>query len=251
MPRATLACVLEPQPHDPARFELDARGNPVGHEVSGWTPRPEPERVTLTGRYVALEPLHSAHYAEIFEATCGEEDDELWTYLSDERPTSLATLWMVLARRLESDPTTYAIVPAEGARAGSPSGVFSLHAIDPADGSVELGSVLFGTALRRTRAATEAVHLISSYCLDELGYRRFEWKLNSLNEPSRRAAERFGFTYEGRFRNARVTKGRNRDTDWYSIIAEEWGAVRARNERWLDPANFDAAGRQLRGLRDA
>jgi RimJ/RimL family protein N-acetyltransferase len=155
---------------------------------------------------------------------------------------------MLLAARLESDPATYAILPHEGERAGTPAGVFSLHAINTADGSVELGSVLFGPALRRTRAATEAVHLMQSYCLDELGYRRFEWKCHSLNEPSRRAAVRFGFTYEGRFRNAKVVKGRNRDTDWFSITAEEWPAIRDAHERWLDPANFDAQGRQVAAL---
>jgi len=240
--------VLEPQPYDPARVDVDERGDRIGREVTGWSPRPEPEPVTLTGRYVTVEPLSSAHYAELFAATCAPEDEALWTYLPSERPTSLPALWMLLAARLESDPATYAIRPHEGERAGTPAGVFTLHAINPADGSVELGSVLFGPALRRTRAATEAVHLIQSYCLDELGYRRFEWKLNSLNEPSRRAAERFGFTYEGRFRNARVVKGRNRDTDWYSIIAEEWPAIRARHERWLDPANFDADGRQISPL---
>ena len=241
--------MLEPQPHDPARFELDASGRPVGLEVPGWTLRPEPERTTLTGRYVALEPLHSAHYAELFAATCREEDEVRWTYL-EPRPASLPDLWMVLAARLERYPATYAIVPQEGASAGQPAGVFSLMALNPVDGSVELGSLLFGAVLQRTRAATEAVHLIQSYCLDTLGYRRFEWKLNSLNEASHRAAQRFGFTYEGRFRNARVQRGRSRDTDWYSIIAEEWPAIRARQERWLAPDNFDADGRQRSALRD-
>lgn len=239
--------MLEPQPQDPARFELDERGNPVGLPVAGWEPRPAPERITLTGRYVTLEPLHSAHYAELFAATCADDDEARWTYL-EPRPTTLPALWMVLAARLEQFPATYAIVPHEGELAGTPAGVFSLMAVNQVDGSVELGSVLFGRALSRTRAATEAVHLVQAYCLDELGYRRFEWKLNSLNEPSHRAARRFGFTYEGRFRNARVQMGRNRDTDWYSIIAEEWPAIRARHEAWLDPANFDADGRQITPL---
>ncbi|MCA1984086.1 GNAT family N-acetyltransferase [Nocardioides nematodiphilus] len=240
--------MLEPQPHDPAHFELDANGLPVGLRVEGWEPRPAPERITLAGRYVRLEPLSSAHYAELFATLCNDDDDERWTYLGT-RPVSLPELWMLLAARLESDPVTYAIIPLEGEGAGMPCGLFTLYAINQADGSVELGSVLFGRHLQRSRAATEAVHLMLSYCLDTLGYRRFEWKLNSLNEPSHRAARRFGFTYEGRFRNARVQQGRNRDTDWYSIIAEEWPEIRARQERWLDPANFDASGRQLSALR--
>lgn len=218
--------------------------------MPGWAPRPEPERITLSGRYVTVEPLSSAHYAELFAATCAPEDDELWTYLTTDRPADLPALWMLLARRLETDPTTYAIVPHEGARAGTPAGVFTLHAIDALNGSAEVGSVLFGRALQRTRAATEAIHLLQAYCLDELGYRRFEWKCNSLNESSRRAAERLGFTFEGRFRNARVVKGRNRDTDWFSIIDSEWPAIREAHERWLDPANFDADGRQLSALGD-
>ena len=218
--------------------------------ISEWTPRQPPERITLSGQYVELRPLSSAHYAELFAATCGAGDAELWTYLPAEPPAALSSFWMVMAARVEADPTTYAIVPTEGERAGRPSGVFSLLGIDPEHGSVEVGWVLFGRALQRTRAATEAIHLLQSYCLDDLGYRRFEWKCDSRNEPSRRAAQRFGFTYEGRFRQHRVTKGRNRDTDWFSIIDAEWPALRAAQEQWLDPANFDAQGRQISSLRE-
>ncbi len=214
-----------------------------------WTPRPEPERVTLRGRYVELRPLSSAHYAELFAATCGPEDAELWDYLPAEAPGALSSFWMLMAGIVEEAPTTYAIVPLEGERAGQPTGTFSLLAIDPAHGSVEIGWVLFGRALQRTRAATEAVHLLQAYCLDELGYRRLEWKCNAANEPSRAAAARFGFTYEGRFRSHRVVKGRNRDTDWFSIIDGEWPALRTAHEAWLDPANFDAAGSQIKALK--
>jgi hypothetical protein len=122
--------------------------------------------------------------------------------------------------------------------------------VDPVNGSAEVGSILYGRTLRRTRAATEAIHLLARYLFDDLGYRRFEWKLDALNEQSARAARRLGFTYEGRFRNAMVYKGRNRDTDWFSIIDTEWPAVRAAHEAWLDPANFDAAGVQRTALSD-
>lgn len=221
--------------------------DPVGREVPEWSRRPEPERITLEGRYVRLEPLSSAYFAELYAATCGPEDRGRWTYLPAEPPKDLPALWMLMSARLEADPATYVIVP-EG---GEPAGVFSLCSVDTANGTVEIGWVLFGGRLQRTRAATEAIHLAQAYCLDELGYRRLEWKCDSLNAPSRRAAERFGFTYEGRFRNHRVVKGRNRDTDWYSITAEEWPAVRAVHERWLDPANFDAEGRQRTALGQA
>lgn len=213
---------------------------PVGVPVPAWEPRREPERTPLAGRYVSLVPLSSAHYAELYAATCGPGDESRWTYLPAEMPANLPAFWMLMAQRIEDDPTTYVIVP-EG---GGPAGVLSLCAIDPANGSMEVGWVLFGKDLQRTRAATEAVHLLQAHAFDDLGYRRFEWKCDSLNEPSRRAAERLGFTYEGRFRNHRVVKGRNRDTDWFSITDAEWPAIRERHEAWLDPANFDDSGLQ-------
>jgi RimJ/RimL family protein N-acetyltransferase len=158
-------------------------------------------------------------------------------------PTGLPALWMLMAARLEADPT-YAIAGEDG----SVSGTFALCSADPANGCVELGWVLLGGALARTRAATEAFHLVMAHVFDDLGYRRLEWKCDSLNEPSRRAAERLGFTYEGTFRQHRVVKGRNRDSAWFSITDAEWPALRARNEAWLAPANFDADGRQLTAL---
>lgn len=220
-------------------------GQVVGDTVEGWEPRPLPERSTLEGRYVSVVPLSSAHYAELYAATCGADDAALWTYLPAEPPADLPSFWMLMAGRLESDPTTYAIVPEDG----KPGGVFSLCSVDPAHGVMELGWVLFGRSLQRTRAATEAVHLVMRYAFEDLGYRRLEWKCDSLNEPSRRAAERFGFTYEGRFRSHRVVKGRNRDSDWFAITAEEWPRLRPAYAGWLDPANFDDAGRQHAALR--
>ena len=124
----------------------------------------------------------------------------------------------------------------------------TLFRIDPAQGSAEVGAVLYARSLQRTRAATESVHLLATYLFEELGYRRFEWKLDSCNAPSARAARRLGFSYEGRFRNALVYKGRNRDTDWFAMTDGDWPAVREAHRRWLDPANFDDEGRQLVAL---
>jgi hypothetical protein len=129
-------------------------------------------------------------------------------------------------------------------RGGLAEGIASFTRIDRATGQVEIAGVLFSRRLQRTRAATEPVHLTMRYAFDQLGYRRFEWKCDSLNEPSRRAARRLGFRYEGRFRQHMVTKGRNRDTDWFSVTDSEWPGVRAAHQIWLDPGNFDADGRQ-------
>lgn len=222
--------------------EVNEFGQPVGDLVVGWEPRERPGPVTLEGRYVRVQPLTSARYSELFETVCGPEDGPLWTYRPVERPTSLAELWMHLAAVLD-DPSnvTFALVPLEGPYAGKAAGIASCQRIEPATGQVEVAGVLFARALQRTRAATEAIHLLMRHAFDELGYRRFEWKCDSLNEPSRRAAARFGFSYEGRFRSHMITKGRNRDTDWFSVTDAEWPAVRAAHERWLDEANFDGA----------
>lgn len=226
--------------------ELNSFDQYVGAVVPGWEARPTPEPVTLEGRYVRALPLTSAHYADLFEAVCGADDGALWTYRPIPRPDSLATLWMHLAEVVEACPT-FAFVPVEGERGGRAAGIASYMRIDQAHGQVEVAGVLFGRTLQRTRAATESIHLLMKHAFD-LGYRRFEWKCDSLNEPSRRAARRLGFVYEGRFRNHMVTQGRNRDTDWFSVTAQEWPQVRAAHEAWLDPANFDDQGRQRSAL---
>ena len=225
--------------------EQNEHGQQVGPLVPDWEPRPWPEPVTLTGRCVSVEPLNSSRYSDLFATTCGEEDDDLWTYRPIARPTSLPGLWMHLAGLLESpDLVTFMLIPTEGPGAGTAAGIASYARIEPAHGQVEVAGVLFGKVLQRTRAATEAIHLLMRHAFDDLGYRRFEWKCDGLNEPSRRAALRLGFVEEGRFRNHMVTQGRNRDTDWFSVTGAEWPAVRAAHERWLDPANFDDDGRQ-------
>lgn len=228
---------------------LDSNGNPVGPVVPDWTARPAPEPVTLEGDYVTVVPLVSAYYSDLLATTCGSDDGGLWTYRPVAMPRSLPDLWMHLAGVLDRlDEVPFAFLPKEGQYAGRATGIGALMRVVPAHGNVEVGGVLLGKGMQRTRAATEALHLLMAYALDDLGYRRFEWKCDSLNEPSRRAATRLGFTYEGRFRNHIVLKGHNRDTDWFSVTSQEWPAVRAAHRAWLDPGNFDAEGRQMRSL---
>jgi len=229
--------------------ELNPFDQYVGDVVPGWERRPAPEPITLQGRYVRIVPLSSVHYADLFDAVCGPDDGPLWTYRPIARPTSLPTLWMHLAAVVDSPvDLTFALIPLEGERADRSSGIVSFMRVDPGTGQVEVAGVLYARTLQRTRAATEAIHLLMRHAFDDLGYRRFEWKCDSLNEPSRRAARRLGFVYEGRFRSHMVTQGRNRDTDWFSVTAEEWPALSARHQTWLDPDNFDDAGRQRTSL---
>jgi RimJ/RimL family protein N-acetyltransferase len=225
--------------------DVNEFGQPVGDRVPGWSPRPRPDGVTLEGRYVVVEPLAVAHAAALLGSLCGPDDRSLWTYRATEPPADLEEMTELIARTLATpDLLTFALVPRDGA----PAGIASYTRIDPATGQVEVAGVLYARSLQRTRAATEAIHLLMRYAFEDLGYRRFEWKCDSLNEPSRRAAVRLGFTYEGRFRHHLVTKDRNRDTDWYSVTDAEWPTVRAAHEAWLDPANFDEDGGQRTSL---
>ncbi|HEX5086179.1 MAG TPA: GNAT family protein [Nocardioides sp.] len=227
--------------------ETNEYGQPVGDLVRQWSPRARPEPVTLTGRYVVVEPLAVEHAVALLASTCGPDDRPLWTYRATEPPADLDEMTGLIARTLATpDLLTFALLP-DGRAA---EGIASFTRLDPATGQVEVAGVLFARTMQRTQAATEAIHLLMRYALEDLGYRRFEWKCDSLNEPSRRAAARLGFRYEGRFRHHMVTKGRNRDTDWFSVTDAEWPAVRAAHEAWLDVGNFDAAGVQRSRLSD-
>jgi RimJ/RimL family protein N-acetyltransferase len=222
-------------------------GQPIGEPVEGWEPRDPPSPEVLEGRYVRLEPLAAQHAEPLFAALGGPGNADLWTYRLDlTAPGSVEeTARLVAHGSAERDHLTFAVVPlAEDAARG----VTSLLRIDPAHGSVEVGAIVYARSLQRTPAATEATYLLARHVFDDLGYRRLEWKHDSCNEPSARAAERLGFTYEGRHRQAIVYRGRNRDTDWWSLLDHEWPTVRARLEAWLDPANFDDGGRQRRPL---
>jgi RimJ/RimL family protein N-acetyltransferase len=211
-------------------------------------PAQPPRHRTLAGRFVRLEPLDPArHAAALFAATHGPAaDPELWTYLPYGPFAGEAALraWLEDAAPSQ-DPLFFAIVDQA---TGEAAGVDSFLRIAPADAVIEIGHVWFGTALQRTPGATEAIALLARHAFDDLGNRRLEWKCDAANFRSRRAAERFGFTYEGTFRQHMIVKGRNRDTAWFSMLDAEWPAARAAFERWLDPANFDAEGRQRRRL---
>jgi RimJ/RimL family protein N-acetyltransferase len=228
--------------------EVNEYGQFVGDLVREWSPRRRPEPVTLEGRYVVVEPLTPGHAEALLASLCGPDDRPLWTYRATEPPADVHAMTELIARTLATpDLLTFALVP----RGRTPAGLASYTRIDPATGQVEVAGVIYARSMQRTRAATEAIHLLMRHAFDDLGYRRFEWKCDSLNEPSRKAADRLGFVHEGRFRHHMVTKGRNRDTDWYSVTDAEWPAVRAEHERWLDPANFDEAGGQHSRLRVA
>jgi len=175
-------------------------------------------------------------------------DDRDWTYLFDERPERKEDFDSYLEKLASSDDALhFTVVESHSKKA---LGTAALMRIDPAHGSLEVGSIIFSPRLKRTSAATESMYLLMRLAFDELGYRRYEWKCDSLNAPSRAAAERYGFAFEGVFRNAVVYKGRSRDTAWYSITNREWPPVRSAFEAWLDPANFDEHGCQRRRLQD-
>ena len=220
--------------------EVNEYGQPVGDPVE-WAPRQRPQPVSLAGAYVTVEPLAVRHAPALHKELCGLDDRPLWTYRPTEPPGDGAAMVALIEAHL-CDPqlVPFALVP----RSGDAAGIASYTRIDPRTGQVEVAGVLFSRRLQRTRAATEAMHLLMRHAFDELGYRRYEWKCDSLNEPSKRAAHRLGFRYEGRFRRHMVTKGRNRDTDWFSITDLDWPSVRAAHQQWLSPANFDGAGRQ-------
>lgn len=207
--------------------------------VPNWVPPPRPATVPIEGRYARLEPLTSAHAPALFEAVRGA--DRLWTYMPY-GPFEDAKAHAAWIDRIagQHDPMFFAIIdPATGL----PGGALSLMRIDPQAGSIEVGHIHLAPRLQRTRGATEALSLCVR-CAFGAGYRRFEWKCDALNLASRRAGERLGLSFEGVFRQAGVVKGRNRDTAWFAAIDTEWPALRAAYDTWLDPANFDADGRQ-------
>lgn len=223
---------------------------PIGTKVEGWSARPAPPAAPMCGRYARVEPLDPARHAQdLFEANAEDRDASHWTYLFDEKPASLEdyTAW-VRKGAATHDPMFHAVVDLA---TGKAVGVAAYMRIDRNHGVIEVGHINFAPRLQRTRQATEAIFLMMARAFDELGYRRFEWKCDDLNAPSRAAALRFGFTCEGTFRQAIVYKGRNRDTAWYSIVDGEWPAIKSAFEAWLEPANFDADGRQRERLHAA
>jgi RimJ/RimL family protein N-acetyltransferase len=235
--------------------EVNELGQQVGASVPGWRPRPVPTRASLAGGLrggsCRLEPLDAAAHAEpLFAADALDVAGSSWTYLPygpfPDLPTYRAWLEEVSA---QADPMFLAVVDT-AQWPGRAVGVASYLRMQPDAGSIEVGHLHFSPLLQRRTAATEAQYLLMRHVFDDLGYRRYEWKCDALNAPSRTAAERLGFTYEGTFRQAAVVRGRNRDTAWFSIVDGEWPRLRAGFEAWLDSGNWPngSAGRPLRSL---
>ncbi|MEP3945613.1 GNAT family protein [Ascidiaceihabitans sp.] len=219
---------------------------PLGPIVENWTPPPAPTGVPLQGAFAYLEPLNAeAHAALLFRAFAGH--DAVWDYLPY-GPFSSAAQYHRWAREHagQNDPFFYAI---RNEASGTWEGVASFLRVDPTAGSIEIGHINLSPALQQTPAATQALYLMMDWAFDA-GYRRVEWKCNALNLPSRRAGQRLGFSYEGVFRQATITKGRNRDTAWFAVIDAEWPALKEAFAAWLAPSNFDASGRQIESLSD-
>ena len=222
-------------------------GQPIGFPVDGWTPRQRPPLTPMRGRYCRLEPLDvERHCAGLYDAYSADREGRMWTYLPWGPYASFEQFVAGTKTGLERPNfITFAVIDAAS---GQPVGVASYLNINLTAGSIEVGGIAYSPALQRKPAGTEAMFLMMRRAFDELGYRRYEWKCNALNAKSRAAALRYGFRFEGIFRQADVVKGRNRDTAWFSITDGEWPAIKAAFERWLEPANFDAAGNQRTSL---
>jgi RimJ/RimL family protein N-acetyltransferase len=221
---------------------INALGQPIGAALPDWKAPPRPPRTAMEGRFCRVEPLDpDRHGADLHAANSLDKDGRSFTYLSG-GPFATCDAYLAWLNGFcrGDDPLFHAIVDRAS---GKPVGVASFMRIDPGNGVIEVGHINYSPLLQRKPAATEAMYLMMKRVF-ELGYRRYEWKCDSLNAPSRRAAQRLGFSYEGLFRQAIVYKGRSRDTAWYSVIDGEWPALRASFERWLEPGNFDAQADQ-------
>lgn len=220
----------------------------LGSSLDNWTPPEPPDGAVLEGRFARLEPLNvERHAADLFAAYSEDKEGEVWDYLPYGPFPSLASYHRWMRGVVEQpDPFFYAIFNKEAKKW---CGVASYLRVQPAAGSIEVGHINYAPALQRTRAGTEAMYLMMKAVFDA-GYRRYEWKCNALNSASRRSAERFGFSFEGVFRQAAVVKGRNRDTAWFAAIDSEWPDLEAAYKIWLSPSNFTLSGRQIDKLWD-
>lgn len=216
-------------------------------DLATWSARPLPARVMLVGRYCRLEPFAPEHEAALYAVSMDDEAETRHRWLFEPVTDRAAFHAWFEAKREQQDPLYFVVIDQAS---GAVTGRQCFMRIDAANGVIEIGSILWGGPMQRTRLATEALFLFARHAFEDLGYRRFEWKCNNENEPSRRAARRFGFTSEGLFRQHMVQKGKNRDTAWFSMIDSEWPALKAAFEGWLAPENFDAEGRQIRRLEE-
>jgi len=219
---------------------------PLGTPILNWQRRPQPQGIVLTGRLCRLERLHIRHTDALFAAYCKAPDARDWTYLSV-GPFAHIDAFRTYIEQLvqQTDPLHFAIIDLNS---GQALGTLALMRQKPEHGVVEVGFVAFSSALQRSPLATEAQFLLMSHVFDQLGYRRYEWKCDSLNQRSIHAAQRLGFQYEGTFRQAMVYKGRNRDTAWFSIIDQDWPTIKTALMQWLHPDNFNVKGQQIRCL---
>ncbi len=233
----------------PVDVQSPVQGQPIGPALPDWTARQFPLRTTLAGQYCWLEPLLPEEHAEsLYRAFSADKSGANWTYLSCGPFDCFEEFeqWL-LQNCCQNDPLFFAIV---NCLTGEAVGMASYMRIDPAMGVMEVGHIHFSACIQRTPLATEAMYLMMEYAFDGLGYRRYEWKCDALNERSQSAATRLGFTYEGRFRQAVVYKGRSRDTAWFSVINSEWPQLKNAFQCWLAPDNFNDKGQQRQSLRD-
>ncbi|KAI4745072.1 acetyltransferase [Aureobasidium sp. EXF-12298] len=225
---------------------------PLGEKVINTDPAPWPSKeITMTGKHVTLEPLSPIHAEALFPLIGGTANERLWDYMPyDPCPTSVSALHAdMVSKAASTDPTFYTILKHVGDKKEA-VGWCSYLRIEPKNRVIEVGHLMFSSALQKSVAATEAMYLMANYAF-EMGYRRYEWKCHSLNAPSRRAAKRYGFVEEGTFRQALIDKfGRNRDTTWFSIVDGEWEGRKKAFEGWLDESNFDGEGRQKKKLEE-
>lgn len=238
-----------PSRERPTSDYVNHLGQPVGPSVPDWTPRQVPPRTPLTGRLCRLDPIDSAtHSQDLFDAHALDAEGRNWTYLpyGPFAAVDEVTAWCRWAES-QDDPIFYAIIDPASDKA---IGWASYLRIDAPFGVIEVGHLAYSPLLQRTPAATEAMYLMMRHAFDDLGYRRYEWKCNALNEPSCLAAERLGFRYEGTFLQHTIQKALNRDTAWFSITDSEWPGIRTAFESWLAPANFDGSGAQRQRLGD-
>ena len=228
-------------------MRINELGQPIGEALPDFKPGDLPKLERIEGQYVVIERLSKdKHGADLYEVYGPDSPADMWTYLFQNPAQNQAEWSQKLDRMLAGqDRFHYAIVDKESGKA---LGTFALMRIDRNNRVIEVGAVTYSPKLKRTRLATEAQYLLARYVFEELEYRRYEWKCDALNEPSKRAAKRLGFTYEGRFRQAVVYKGRTRDTDWYSMIDQEWPKLKERFEKWLHPENFNEEGVQYHSL---
>ncbi len=221
----------------------------MSDNLSNWRPRALPQRQIFEGRYVRLEPLDAVRHGDALYEACAQEGvAERFRWLYETPPGDRASFQPWLEKSAASeDPMYFAVFDRS---TGQIAGRQAFMRIEPAHGVIEIGSILWTDKVARRPAATEALYLFARHAFDDLGYRRFEWKCNADNAPSRTAALRFGFTFEGVFRKHLIVKGKRRDTAWFAMLEDDWPAERSAYEAWLDPANFDAEGRQRRRLAD-